>query len=99
MRFRFSLFVATLVFLTLEEHNAQITFTDTGFANEKVISGFSSPTGFAFAPDGRIFVWEKAGRVRIVKNGATLSTPFVDISGHVNYSGDRGLLGLALDPN
>jgi glucose/arabinose dehydrogenase len=89
--------VLTALFVT--PLSAQITFTDTGFANEKVASGFSSPTGFVFAPDGRIFVWEKAGRVKIFKNGALLSTPFVDISGHVNTSGDRGLLGLALDPN
>jgi len=98
MRFRFLLFVAVLTALIATPLSAQITFTDPGFANEKVASGFSAPTGFVFAPDGRIFVWEKAGRVRIFKNGAVLSTPFVDISGHVNTSGDRGLLGLALDP-
>ena len=99
MRYRFLLFVAVLTALLITPLSAQITFTDPGFANEKVASGFSAPTGFVFAPDGRIFVWEKAGRVRIFKNGAVLSTPFVDISGHVNTSGDRGLLGLALDPN
>jgi glucose/arabinose dehydrogenase/chitodextrinase len=99
MRVRFSLFVVMLAFLTINTLHGQITFTDTGFANEKVISGFTAPTGFAFAPDGRIFVWEKAGRVRIVKNGVILATPFINISGHVNNSGDRGLLGLALDPN
>jgi len=99
MRSRSLLFVAVLTALTVLPLTAQITFTDPGFANEKVASGFSAPTGFVFAPDGRIFVWEKAGRVRIFKNGALLSTPFVDISGHVNTSGDRGLMGLALDPN
>lgn len=99
MRHRFLLFVAALTALVVTPLSAQITFTDSGFANEKVASGFSAPTGFVFAPDGRIFVWEKAGRVRIFKNGAVLSTPFVDISSHVNTSGDRGLLGLALDPN
>lgn len=99
MRCRFLLFVAVLTALVVTPLSAQITFTDPGFANEKVASGFSAPTGFVFAPDGRIFVWEKVGRVRIFKNGALLATPFIDISGHVNNSGDRGLLGLALDPN
>jgi len=99
MRLRFLLFVAVVMALVVSPLSAQITFTDPGFANERVASGFSAPIGFVFAPDGRIFVWEKGGRVRIFKNGALLSTPFVDISSHVNTSGDRGLLGLALDPN
>ncbi len=99
MRARLLLFVAVLTALIVTPLSAQITFTDSGFASEKVASGFNAPIGFVFAPDGRIFVWEKGGRVRIFKNGALLSTPFVDISGHVNTSGDRGLLGLALDPN
>jgi glucose/arabinose dehydrogenase len=78
---------------------AQITLTDPGFVNEKVIGGFTVPMGFAFAPDGRIFVWEKAGKVKIVKNGQVLATPFLDISANVNHATDRGLVGLALDPD
>ncbi len=69
------------------------------------MSGLSQPTALAFAPDGRLFVTERAdGRIRIVKNGALLTTPFLDL-GQVlkapltfdNYS-ERGLLGLAIDP-
>ena len=78
---------------------AQITLTDPGFVNEKVIGGFTAPMGFAFAPDGRIFVWEKDGKIKIVKNGQILATPFLDISSKVNHAVDRGLVGLALDPD
>ncbi|MEM8599857.1 MAG: PQQ-dependent sugar dehydrogenase [Bacteroidota bacterium] len=59
----------------------------------------SEPVKVAFAPDGRAFVLEKEGRVRIVQDGEVLPTPFLDLTDEVLYSGDRGLLGLALDPN
>jgi glucose/arabinose dehydrogenase/PKD repeat protein len=75
------------------------TLTDGRFAVDTVASlPPYTPVGIAFAPDGRIFFWQKSGVVRIVKNGALLATPFADISDHVNNFHDRGLLGLALDP-
>ncbi|MCU1386372.1 MAG: hypothetical protein JWL71_5069, partial [Acidobacteria bacterium] len=49
-----------------------------------------------FAPDGRLFVSEQGGRLRVVKDGTLLSKPFVSIT--VNASGERGLLGIAFDP-
>jgi glucose/arabinose dehydrogenase len=55
------------------------------------------PTSMAVAPDGRIFCTEKAGRVRIVKNGSVLSTPFLTLS--VDQLNERGLSSIALDPN
>jgi glucose/arabinose dehydrogenase len=51
----------------------------------------------ALAPDGRVFVCEQAGTLRVIKNGALLTTPFVTVT--VNSSGERGLLGVAFDPN
>ena len=50
-----------------------------------------------FAPDGRLFVGEQDGTLRVVKNGALLPTPFVTLP--VNASGERGLLGVAFDPS
>ena len=49
------------------------------------------------APDGRIFVCEQGGRLRVIKNGALLSTPFLTLN--VDSSGERGLLGIAFDPS
>jgi glucose/arabinose dehydrogenase len=68
-----------------------------GFSQVQVTNGISNPTVLAFAPDGRIFVGEQGGALRIVKNGSLLSTPFVTLN--VNSSGERGLIGIALDPN
>jgi glucose/arabinose dehydrogenase len=56
-----------------------------------------APTAMAFAPDGRLFVCLQNGTLRVIKNGALLPAPFVSLS--VNSSGERGLLGIAFDPN
>ncbi len=69
-----------------------------GFEEELVASALDRPTSFAIATDGRIFVAEKAGRIRVVSpSGVLLPTPFATIP--VTTLGDRGLLGIALDPD
>jgi glucose/arabinose dehydrogenase len=47
---------------------------------------------------GRLFLAQKAGRIRVVRDGQLLPTPFLDISSLVVASGEQGLLGLAFDP-
>ena len=69
----------------------------TGFAETRVATGLASPTAMSFAPDGRIFVAQQGGALRVIKNGALLTQPFLTVS--VNSSGERGLLGVAFDPN
>ncbi len=62
------------------------------------IGGLSAPNSFEFTPDGRIFVCQQAGQIRVIDaSGTLLATPFATLT--VNSSGERGLLGLALDPN
>jgi len=56
-----------------------------------------SPTAMEFAPDGRLFVCLQDGRLLVIENGILLPTPFVTIA--VNHSGERGLLGIAFDPD
>ena len=68
-----------------------------GFAETRVATGLASPTAMTFAPDGRLFIAEQGGRLRVVKNGTLLATPFLTVS--VNSAGERGLLGVAFDPN
>jgi len=72
---------------------------EANFGEEIVVSGLSFPTGFAFLPDGRLMVIEKDGRVRLVTNGTINPTPVLDIRSNVNSYWDRGLLGIAVDPN
>jgi glucose/arabinose dehydrogenase len=59
--------------------------------------GLDGPSGFDIAPDGRIFVLERAGKIKIIKNGQLLPTPFADLPSEA--TGDRGLIGIAFDPD
>jgi glucose/arabinose dehydrogenase len=70
-----------------------------GFAREVVASGLNLPTAFVHLPGGRILIAEKSGVVRLYKDGALQPTPFIDISDRVNAFWDRGLLGIAADPD
>lgn len=68
-----------------------------GFTETLVANGLSSPTSMDFAPDGRLFVCLQGGQLRVIKNGSLLPTPFLSLT--VNSLGERGLLGVAFDPN
>ncbi|MDB5244209.1 MAG: hypothetical protein JWN18_79 [Parcubacteria group bacterium] len=69
-----------------------------GFQVSTVVSGLTLPTAFAFAPDGRIFIAQKSGAIRLVKNGVLQPAPVVQLT-DVNDYADRGVEGIALDPN
>jgi hypothetical protein len=69
----------------------------SGFTETTVASGLASPTAMAFAPDGRLFVCQQGGQLRVIKDGALLPAPFLTVT--VNAAGERGLLGVAVDPN
>ena len=82
----------------LGSFHLQAATLPAGFAESQFGSNVgSSPTAIAFAPDGRLFVCLQSGQVRVIKNGALLSAPFLSIS--VTSGGERGLLGVAFDPN
>ena len=69
-----------------------------GFTEKNVATGLSAPTSIAFAPDGRIFVTQQGGLLRVIDaSGTLLATPFVTLT--VDANGERGLLGVTLDPN
>lgn len=85
--------------LSVQHPAAADTFSGSGFATERIatVPPFTL-VGMAFAPDGRLFVWQKNGIVRVIKNGQLLPTPFIDLSAKVNTFDDRGFWGLAFDP-
>ena len=78
---------------------AQTTPIGPSFELVRVASGLNLGVGFAFAPDGTIFIAEKGGVVRVLRSGALLPAPFVDLSAEVNNTSDRGLLGIAVHPS
>ncbi len=67
-----------------------------GFQEFQVVTGLRQPTTMEFTPDGRILVAEKGGNLRVVKNGVLLAQSFLQVS--VKTDGERGLLGIAVDP-
>ena len=68
-------------------------------ALELVAEGLTAPV-YLTAPegDGRQFIVERNGRIRIIENGALLATPFLDLRSRVNFTGERGMLSMAFDP-
>lgn len=68
-----------------------------GFDVSEVANGFYLPTSMAVAPDGRIFVTEKGGDVKIIKDGQVLATPFLTVP--ANTYSERGLESIVFDPN
>ncbi len=98
---RIDAFLILIVFVVLLLTNSSLVLAaatlPSGFTETLVDNGLSNPTAMAFAPDGRIFVCEQAGALRVIKNGVLLANPFLNVT--VNSSGERGLLGVAFDPN
>ncbi len=111
-----TLFSATLACLTVgvgfflfncQPSLAQPNPADIQIVLEPAWSGFTNPIQVIHAGDGsgRLFVVEQRGVIKVIKNGATLPTFFLDIRGLVRSPEDsgggseQGLLGLAFHPN
>jgi glucose/arabinose dehydrogenase len=67
----------------------------------EVAGGLAQPVLVAAAPgdDSRLFVLEKAGRIRVLIDGVLAPEPFADLTGQIASQGERGLLGLAFHPD
>lgn len=76
-----------------------VEFPDpTLFTWNVLVSGLSQPVDMADAGDGRVFIVEKGGQIKVLFEGALFDDPFLDIQDKVGLSGnEQGLLGLALD--
>lgn len=97
MRRYFILICTTLLFYTIGLAQPELEFEVITLGGPSL----NQPVDITGCGDGsgRLFVVEKAGRIRIIENGAVLPTYFLDISSQVMNSGERGLLGLAFHPN
>lgn len=89
-------FICVMVLVLVLACGVNAATLPPGFT-ETSINGISNPTAMEIAPDGRIFVCQQGGALRVIKNGVLLSTPFLTLS--VDPNGERGLLGIAFDPN
>jgi glucose/arabinose dehydrogenase len=72
----------------------------SGFQESVVFGGLRNPTTVQFSKDGRVFVAEKSGLIKVFDNlSDTTPTIFADLRTNVHNFWDRGMLGMALDPN
>lgn len=91
--------------LLLMTFGVGVVSAQTPLTTERVASGLERPIFVTHAPDdySRLFVIEKRGRIRIIKDGVLLATPFLDIDANVgggtSNNSEQGLLGLAFHPD
>src|SRR5262245_8362926 len=88
-------FPARLSLELLESRLAPALLPD-GFSEVQMTSGLAQPSAMAVAPDGRLFVLEQAGNVRVIKDGQLLAAPFLSVE--TDSGVQRGLVGIAFDP-
>src|SRR4051812_3305897 len=88
-----------LVMGLLYNCHAQSASLPAGFSEQTIGGTWNEAVGLLFEDNGRMYVWERAGRVWIIENGVKASTPLIDLHEEVGGWRDFGLLGFALDPN
>ncbi|MDQ4125228.1 MAG: PQQ-dependent sugar dehydrogenase, partial [Actinomycetota bacterium] len=89
--------IPLVLVLFLLMHGSAAAALPQDFEARLLAEGLHAPTAIAWAPDGRLFVAEFSGRVRVVQGGELVDEPLIDISDHVNARVDRGVLGIAVD--
>ena len=94
MKKRIELISIFILLILFSATNAQTV----SYRVETVAAGLEVPWAIAFAPDGRIFVTERAGRLRVIENGKLNPQPLYTIP-DVEKSGETGLMGMTLHPN
>lgn len=97
------------LYLTLLALLATATIQAQGYTSATVLSGLQYPVAFDVAPDGRFFITEKGdgsigtagqkSRIQVYSATGTLSGTFYNLSDSTNSNGERGVLGIALDPS
>ena len=88
---------AVLVAIVAGAAPAAATELPPGFSETVVATGLQSPTAMAIAADGRIFVCEQKGALRVIRDGQLLAAPFVNVP--VDGQRERGLIGVTLHPD
>ena len=92
--------LATVMLAVAWPSASPATVLPAGFQETTAITGLMQPTAFRFAPDGRVFVAEKSGLIKVFDNlSDTTPTVFADLRPQVHSFWDRGLLNLILDPS
>jgi MYXO-CTERM domain-containing protein len=100
---RFGVVVFALVACCMQgggtgERTSALLGLPSGFTQTVVASGLVEPTAMAFLPNGTLLAESRRGMVRVIKNGMMLASPAIDLTSKVCPERERGLLGIAVDP-
>jgi len=96
MKSKCNLLSCTVSILVSASAAAAAANLPVGFSETVIAAGLSNPTAMEFAPDGRLFVCEQGGALRVINSTGLLPTPFLTVPTDPN--GERGLLGVTFDP-
>jgi glucose/arabinose dehydrogenase len=89
--------VAALCLPVVAATSASASTVPAGF-EDQLVAKVGGPTAIAFTPDGRILVTSHFGQLYVIQNGSLVSTPAIDLSARICDDKERGLLGVAVDP-
>ncbi|HWN94831.1 MAG TPA: PQQ-dependent sugar dehydrogenase [Methylomirabilota bacterium] len=95
---RFGAFVFSTLMLSFAAQTSAISLPSK-FTTETIGGGWNEVVGLTFSADGRMFVWERGGRVWTVDGNVKSATPFLNISEEVAVWNNYGLLGFCLHPD
>src|SRR5215203_1686682 len=82
----------------VDEEHAMATTLRSSF-EDRLVASVGAPTALAFTPDGRMLIATQSGLLQVYKDGELLPTPALDLSSGICSNSERGLLGLAVDPD
>ena len=86
-----------LILLVGLAREAQAATTPPGFVDGRVV-GVAAPTALAFTPDGRMLVSSQGGQLRVYRGETLVQDPALSLAGRACTNSERGLLGVAVDP-
>ena len=99
-RWSVAVVIALLVSAVAPATGASAATLPAGFTDTAAFTGLVNPTVVQFSPDGRVFVAEKSGLIKVFDNlSDTTASVFADLRTQVHNFWDRGLLGMALAPS
>ncbi|MBC8106635.1 MAG: PQQ-dependent sugar dehydrogenase, partial [Anaerolineae bacterium] len=86
----------TRAIMEVFEPRLMLSVLPSGFVETEHLNGLASPTSMAIAPDGRVFVAQQNGIIRLIKNDVAVTQRVATIT--VDSFSERGLVGIGLDP-
>ena len=98
---KLTLIVLLWVVIRLGANDSQLLASPPSeFDTTELVSGLNEPTAFRFMPDGRIFISEKSGSIKVFANGQIQPEPVITlVTLPTDFADERGVLGIEPDPD